>query len=66
MKLIKFKDSGLPAYMLQVRPSEALALIESLSRQLHRKDPNSGRLEISTVDNEYFSIAVDFDGEPHD
>jgi hypothetical protein len=37
---------------------EAIALIQSLSTQLLKSNSNTGRLESTTVNGEYFSISV--------
>jgi hypothetical protein len=53
------KLHGVKYVMVYVTEKEALEIIESLSRQLHSKNPNNNRVE-HTMDDQssYFSIAV--------
>jgi|WetSurSiteA1Bulk_404760.scaffolds.fasta_scaffold19572_5 hypothetical protein len=53
------KFHGMNYVMVHVTEKEALEIIESLSRQLHSKNPNNNRVEHITDDqSSYFSIAV--------
>jgi hypothetical protein len=61
MEIIKWKKSKInheSGFMVRVTKEEALDLINSLSSQLRNKNPNSGRVEFTTVNQEYFSVSV--------
>lgn len=63
MELNRYKRTGRQTInMLTVTTQEATELILSLSSQLVSRNSNHNRLESTTTDNEYFSIAVDFCG----
>jgi len=64
MQLYKYKDStinnlkGKDSFMLRVSREEAIKLIASMCNQISADNPNNGRLESYTDDDELFSIVV--------
>lgn len=50
---------GNPGEMVYVTREEAIRLAESLLRQIRTREPNDGRAEFTTDDDEYFSVCVD-------
>lgn len=62
MKVIKSKETG-AEFIVLVSPEEAVRLIKSLSNQIIEKSPNIGREEFVTEGGEYFTIAVEGEGD---
>lgn len=62
MKIITWEaneeENREPGVVVRVSKNEAIQLINSLTNQLLANSANSGRLETTTVDGQYFSIAV--------
>lgn len=60
MKFQIFRKKNPDVLFLTVNKDEAISLIKSLSSQLYYGNSTEGRVEYTTEDGEYFSVAVDF------
>ena len=62
MKISQWKngsEQNNKGIVVYINPNEAYRLVAGLMKQLQERNPNSGRVEFLTEDNEYFSVAVD-------